>query len=343
MMETQLTYHHTMTALALFAATQAAADPAGFAEISFTADHHSGPVTGAVWYPADSGGTPILFADNPVFQGMEVLQDADVAVGPHPVILLSHGFGGGVESVAWLGTALAEAGAVVISVNHPNTTWRDFDVAAGAAHWTRPLDLSAALTAVAALPAFAGDLETDSVTALGFSYGGWTALSLGGARSNLAAFVSHCAEFGPDSSYCGVLAREGVDVAAIDAQAWDASYADPRVTRVIALDPGLVWNVAADDLADLVADVHLIGFGEGADRMLGTDFDAAGFADLVPTAQVTRIVPGIHFTAMPLCKPAGEAILVAEEDDPVCTDPAGTDRAAVHDQIVALVLAEIDN
>ena len=38
---------------------------------------------------------------------------------------------------------------------------------------------------------------------------------------------------------------------------------------------------------------------------------------------------------LPLCKPAGAAILAEEKDHPVCTDPAGADRAAIHRQVLA--------
>ena len=47
--------------------------------------------------------------------------------------------------------------------------------------------------------------------------------------------------------------------------------------------------------------------------------------------------PATHFTAMPICKDKGAAILAEESDDPVCTDPSGTDRKTVHDQIIALI------
>jgi hypothetical protein len=47
--------------------------------------------------------------------------------------------------------------------------------------------------------------------------------------------------------------------------------------------------------------------------------------------RIEVISPSTHFTAM------GVAILEAEMDDPVCTDPAGTDRKAVHERIIGLV------
>ena len=49
----------------------------------------------------------------------------------------------------------------------------------------------------------------------------------------------------------------------------------------------------------------------------------------------------MHFTALPLCKPAAEEILKEEGDDPVCTDPKGTDRAAVHATIINEIAGEL--
>jgi len=62
----------------------------------------------------------------------------------------------------------------------------------------------------------------------------------------------------------------------------------------------------------------------------------SGFETLVPEARVETLAPATHFTAMPLCTENGESILADEKDDPVCTDPAGTNRKAVHDKIIDL-------
>jgi hypothetical protein len=37
----------------------------------------------------------------------------------------------------------------------------------------------------------------------------------------------------------------------------------------------------------------------------------------------------------------GAVILEEENDDPVCTDPAGTDRAALHGEIIAAMTAQL--
>jgi len=75
--------------------------------------------------------------------------------------------------------------------------------------------------------------------------------------------------------------------------------------------------------------------------MLATDFDRSGLSAHLEGVEITRFDPAFHFTAMPVCKPAGEAILAAEQDDPVCTAPAGTDRAAVHAEIIEMIAASL--
>jgi predicted dienelactone hydrolase len=94
-------------------------------------------------------------------------------------------------------------------------------------------------------------------------------------------------------------------------------------------------------VAGLKAQSLMIGFGGEGTQMLDTDFTESGLAALMPEARLEQFDPAFHFTAMPVCKPAGEAILQAEQDDPVCTDPDGTDRAAVHQAIIDLIAEEL--
>lgn len=318
------------------------ADPAGYSPLTFDAPHHGRGIVGAVWYPTGGPGREILFADSPVFVGVTVVEEAPVANGLHPVVLLSHGMGGNIRSLAWLASALAEAGVIVVSVNHPNSTWGDFDMAAGMRHWTRGQDLSLALDVLMADPQFSRHLDPSRIMAAGFSYGGWTALSLGGLKGNLAGYVAHCRTHGEASAICSEVLAPEVDLASFPDADWNGTHADPRVTHVVAIEPGLIWGLGAAETADIVDNVRLIGLGAGADRMLATDFDASGLAELLPGATVDRIDPAIHFTALPLCKAMAEAILIEEQDDPVCTDPAGTVRAAVHRQIVDGILSDFD-
>jgi predicted dienelactone hydrolase len=336
-----MTRSSALLSIVLATTAPALADPAGFAHFTVFAPHHGREVTGVVWYPAGPGGHALLFADSAVFHGTTVVEEAPVAPGHHPVVLLSHGMGGNVRSLGWLASALAERGAIIVAVNHPNSTFGDFDLSAAMHHGTRAQDLSLALDHLVADPVFARQLDPDRVLAAGFSFGGWTALSLGGAKADLAGYRAYCDAKAEMAVDCSDLAKAGVALEDFEPEDWDASFRDPRVSGVVAIDPGLVWGLTPEDVAGLSLPVHLIGLGSGMDRLLATDFDASGFADLVPGARIDRFAKAFHFTALPLCKPGAEAILAEEKDDPVCTDPAGTDRAAVHQAIIDRVAANL--
>jgi predicted dienelactone hydrolase len=84
-----------------------------------------------IWYPAaaDAVETPLVIgpADDPLFKVGAVAANA-AFVGDralHPVILLSHGFGGSARMMGWFGIAMARRGYVVVTVDHPGNNARD--------------------------------------------------------------------------------------------------------------------------------------------------------------------------------------------------------------------------
>ena len=321
------------TALALALSTlasRALAEGAGLKIAQIQMPHHDAETRVAIWYPRATGGTETVYAQNPVFRGVAAFTDAEPEAGLHPVVLFSHGMGGTDRAQAWLASALAERGAIVVMVNHPGSTWGDHDMARGVRHWTRAADLSRALDVLTDDPDLGPHLDLTRVMAAGFSFGGWTALSLGGATGNLDGIVAACTEQIATMVACDMLLSDHVGMHRQDPGLWNASYADPRVTSVVAIDPGFIWGLEAANVAGLVRDTVLIGLGDRETQMSATNFTESGLAALIPDARVLRLAPAFHFTAMPLCQPDGVAILGAEQDDPVCTDPQGTDRKAVH-------------
>lgn len=271
------------------ASSPSVAASAGVRPLSFTAAHQDSDIQGHVWFPAE-GGTGTDFAANPVFRGVPTRTGATIAAVRHPVVLLSHGPGGLSRSLSWLAAGFAERGAIVVGVDHPGSTVGDLDFVRGMRHWTRAQDPSAALDAVAADPSTAAHIDPDRVFAAGFSYGGWTALSLGGLRGNRDGFVAGCAARIREDRHCQDLARAGVDIATYDADAWNRSWRDERVKAVVAIEPGLTFGVTPADVTDLIGDVLLIGLGAGPDRLAATDVGAAGsgFAGMVPAPRCWR-------------------------------------------------------
>ena len=135
--------------------------------------------------------------------------------------------------------------------------------------------------------------------------------------------------------------RADVDWADIDPVTWDADYSEPRISSVFAIDPALMWGMTEGHTDGLVGDVTLMSLGEGEDRLLATNFDLSGLPAVMPDADIMRIPSGAHFSVLPVCKPQGAAILKEEGDDPVCTDPDGTDRAVLHERIISAMAAKL--
>ncbi len=311
----------------------------GLIEYEIQAPHHGRAMQVAVWYPA-SAGKPELFADNPIFLGGKIRRNAKPSPGRHPIVLLSHGMGGTYLSLNWLATGLAEKGAIVISVNHPNGWFKDRQADKMFNHWTRVQDLEAALDDVLKSPGLKDVVDKNRIYAAGFSFGGWTALSLGGATASPTGNLAYCKAAGERSHNCTDLQHFGLSAANTSDAQWTASHKDARITAMVALDPGFTWGMTTNDVRDLdQKSLLVIGLGTGDDQHYATDTSAKGsnFDSLVPLSHKLVIAPATHFTAMPVCKPEGADILASENDDPVCTDPAGADRKAVHDKIIELV------
>lgn len=291
-------------------------------------------LVGGLWYPAASDGAVTPLFDSPIFKGVAVQQDAALRPGRWPLVLLSHGVGGHWRSLGWLGAGLAQQGAVVVAVNHPGSTFGDYDMSRSLDHGSRAADLSTTLDTLLADPALGPYIDKDRIYAVGFSLGGWTALSIGGLRGDLAAYARYCATSG--HRHCRDIDRAGIDLTQLDAARWNRSYRDPRVKAVAAIDPALHQGLTAEQALDMVDRVLLIGLGQGADRLPDTDFSPPGSAltQILPGVRVDVLAPAFHFSALPVCKPAGPALLAEDKDDPVCSDPPGTDRPALHARIV---------
>lgn len=312
----------------------------GIAILDIPAAHHGREMETAVFFPA-RGGNEISLGENGVFHGVPVHEDAQPLTGRFPVILMSHGWGGNFKRMAWLSAALAEKGAIVVAVNHPNSTTGELGNLNALDHWTRAQDLTAALNHAVSSPLLAEHIDASRIYAAGFSYGGWTALSLGGLTGSHEGFAKLCMDGEKVTSHCADILRAGIKIEDIDPVKWNAAYKDPRISAVAAIDPALTFGLTASNSANLDVPVLLIGLGDGANRLHATDTSAAGsnLEALVPEANTALLAPATHFTALGLCKPDGEAILKDEQDDPVCTDPPGSSRKAIMDRIIDLIAA----
>ena len=112
---------------------------------------------------------------------------------------------------------------------------------------------------------------------------------------------------------------------------------EPGLKTVISVDPAFGYAMTTASLAAITARTLMINLGDEETQWAATDVGAKG-ADLlarIPGARLARLSPAWHFSFLGICTAKGADLLRAENDDPVCDDPKGGDRAALHAKAIA--------
>ena len=325
-----------------FLAAPAFADdtPVGFQNTTIADPQNKRPLELVVWYPAATTAKPELIADNAVFVGALGVPDAPPAAGEHPLVVLSHGYGGNWGKQVWLASALAHQGYIVAAVNHPGTTTKDRSPQAAAQLWQRPADLSRAIDAVLAKPEQFGVVAKNRIAAIGHSLGGWTVLEIGGARFDPELFSRDCNEHPKLGGCIGYHEMNPASTPAGKAKL-AADLSDKRVTAIVSLDLGLSRGFTDASLAALPVPALVIAGGVPTDDM-DPNLESAHMVKRMPKASTHYVEIGdaTHFSFMPICKPGAVALI--EESSPgdgmICRDGEGArPRAVIQQQIIELI------
>ncbi|KRP74982.1 dienelactone hydrolase [Pseudomonas paralactis] len=318
----------------------AAENPVGFQTTTLPDTHNNRPLEMAVWYPATTTAQPKLIADNRVFIGVLVVPDAAPTPGKHPLVVLSHGYGGNWGNQAWLASALARQGYIVAAVNHPGTTSQDRSAEAAAQLWQRPRDLSRAIDALLAQPEPFGAVDNGRIAVVGHSLGGWTVMETAGARFDPALFARDCSAH-PTLIACTAYREMNPEGTPNGKAQLAADLSDKRVSAVVSLDLGLSRGFTDASMAALPVRALVIAAGvPSAD--LPAQMESADMAKRLPKAstQYVEIQDANHFSFMSQCKPGAAAVLDADVpgDSIICQDGEGArPRPVIQQQITTLI------
>ncbi|SCW53486.1 Predicted dienelactone hydrolase [Rhizobium mongolense subsp. loessense] len=338
-----------LIALLVSFSAQSAFAAVGFREMILPDEQGSRPMHVSIWYPTDTDRVPVLLGETPAFRGQPVVKDAETQTGPHPLVLLSHGYGGSWRNLAWLARELVHKGYVVAAPDHPGTTTFDMRPPEAVVLWKRPRDLSRVIDALLSVRELTGGIASDRIAAIGHSLGGWTVIELAGGRFDAKGAMTNCmTQFG--SVYCKIFKALGVGRDAASTLALGADLSDRRIGAVVTLDLGPGRGLTPQSLASVRVPALVVGAAEDVDKetaakadIAATNKDSAYLAQYLPSATTSyAFVPGsLHFSFMQSCKPGAAALIEQEApgESIVCKDGQGADRNAIHRQVADMIVA----
>ncbi len=311
---------------------------AGITYGSATAPIRGTDVDFNIWYPALPGGKSVSVGGNGVFYGTPAGRDAPHQAGRFPMVVISHGAGGNAEQFGWIASELAQAGFVVVLPNHPGTTTGNASAEAAVRVWERPADVSAILDEITANANDYPYIDTDRISILGFSAGGYTAMATSGARVDPDLLQGFCDDTDHGMSDCAFLAHFGVDLHALDLSPAAQDLRDPRIKTAVIVDPGIIETITADSLAEINIPMLIINLGD--EDTIPAGVYARGAAEVIRNATYSIVEDAIHFSFLAQCKPKGAQILINEgELDPLCEDAGGRARTDIHDELSNRIVA----
>jgi len=298
------------------------------------------PLDVAVWYPTSERGKADIVGDNIVFSGTAALRDAKPTAGAHPLLLISHGYGGNWRNLNWLAQQMADEGYIVAAPDHPGTTTRNKKPQDAKQLWLRPQDLHHVLDKLLAEPDLAGLVDTHRIAALGHSLGGWTVLELAGGRFDSRRFMADCQQYAVLAG-CKLASTLGIDQPSAS-DMLSLNMRDSRIKAVVSLDLGLARGFTPESLKQITIPVLVMAAQADSDE-LPARLESGYLAEHIPVAlqRYVHVEGATHFSFMQLCKPGAAALIDAQDpgEGIVCQDGGSFSRAEIHQRLFKQISA----
>ncbi|MEM7224714.1 MAG: hypothetical protein AAF495_17180 [Pseudomonadota bacterium] len=306
----------------------------GFSRLS-TPDPMGGQMTYALWYPTNVPNSTVK-AGPFEFPGTE---DAEPAVGPFGLVVLSHGSGGSPLGHWDTAVALAKAGFIVAGPLHPrNNVRHDIGDDQRIVLDGRPRQLSAVIDALLSQAAWSSRIDPEKIGAFGFSAGGYTVLAALGAQPLYTRTLDHCARYAGDDPYCRIINGRGHAERV-------KTYAEPapplfdgRLRAAVIADPFAV--PFPDQTLEILPPVKLLFYRPEVEDVIKAEFHTSRVVRLLkqrddfPAPQEVVVPKANHYAfIVPLPQ------VIAQSAPRIASDPEGFDRAAFHQVMNRTIVA----
>ncbi|RJL55521.1 alpha/beta hydrolase family protein [Pectobacterium carotovorum] len=293
------------------------ADEAGFRRLTVIDPVAKKPMEAVYFYPSNTVGNT-LSSFGPYH--VSARNAVKMALGKFPLIVISHGNSGSLWSHHNLATALARQGNIVITLSHPGDNYKD-QSGAGATStiYGRPLQISAAITAVLNNPDISQHIDANKIAFIGFSSGGETGLLLAGGRIDPSRYDSYC-ESHQAEAMCLAKGHIKNDSPALIPES------DPRIKAWVLMAP-VSAPFSLESLKTFNKPVLI--FTGDKDEELSWHQNAGELAKTLPSKPQLKVIPGAgHFVFLSPCSAELRAATPV-----LCEDSLGVDRTTVHSMI----------
>jgi len=285
---------------------------AGFQQ-GVAADPNGKPLVIGIWYPSQTIAKPVSLGPTT----MTVAINAPVNGKALPMIVMSHGTGGSYLGHFDTAIALADAGFVVVAMNHTGDNYADHSRSVDI--MDRPRQVSRVLDHMMSTWEGRAAIDARRVGMFGFSSGGFTTLAIIGGIPDFTKIGPMCRQY-PGDFACQLLAKNGSPGAAPAA----ITVADARIKAAVVAAPALGFTFSPDGLKDVKVPVQL--WRAENDVIVPHPRYAEAVRLALPEAPDYRVVANAgHYDFLAPCSDALASIAPA-----ICTSSVGFDRAAFH-------------
>jgi len=288
------------------------AHAAGFQQ-GTAADPNGKPIVIGIWYPSQATPKPVAMGP----MTMTAAINAPVNGKALPMVVMSHGTGGSYLGHLDTAIALADAGFVVVAMNHTGDNYADQSRSVDI--MDRPRQVSRVIDHMLATWEGHAAIDPQRIGMFGFSAGGFTTLAIIGGVPDFTKIAPMCRQY-PGDFACQLVAKSESPVVAPAAVA----VADARVKAAVVAAPALGFTFSPDGLKNVKVPVQL--WRAENDVIVPHPRYAEAVRLALPQAPEYHVVPNAgHFDFL---APCGEAL--ASRVPAICTSAAGFDRAAFH-------------
>jgi predicted dienelactone hydrolase len=298
------------------------AQAAGVQFIAVPADIQGPKLTGAVWTPCAEAAREVKLrgVTAPGVMSCPIVGDG------LPLVVVSHGKAGWFGAYHDTAERLADAGFVVVAINHPGDNAFEASRTITANAITRPTDIKRLIDFMLRAWPDASKLNPERIGFFGHSAGGYTGLVIAGGRADLQRAAELCAKgLRPGSPPCEQY--RNIDIPE------QTPISDPRVKAVVIADPGSTIFFGSDDLKAIKVPIQLWSSALGGAGV--TVESVANVGRKLPSKADYQIVPNAgHWSFLAPCSPEQ-----AQASPRACVDAPGFDRVTFHEHLHAEMIA----